>query len=111
MVLTLEHECFIYNKPHNIAIIDQDKCKGVKECGKCIDLCNFDARVVDPTNGKIKIIREKCYGCALCLHHCPGHANRLVFLPKNRIYFYENIFKNFRRKHKGKEEVLIKIKE
>lgn len=105
-----EQEAFFYHKPHNIAIIDQDKCKGVEECGKCIDLCNFDARVIDSNNGKIKIIREKCLGCALCLHHCPGRANRLVFLPKSKVHFYESIFKDLQRKYKGQTEVLVDIK-
>ncbi|MHA1291538.1 MAG: hypothetical protein ACTSQJ_02590 [Promethearchaeota archaeon] len=110
MALSIEKEAFIYNKPHNIAIIDQEKCKGIEDCGKYIDFCNFNARILDPSNEKIKILREKCYCCALCLHHCPKYANSLVFLPKNRIYFYENIFKDLCRKYRGREEVSIQIK-
>lgn len=62
----MDYNAFQYHKPHNLAIIDQDKCKGVEECGDCIPFCNFDARVVDG-NGKIKIINDKCMGCGLCL--------------------------------------------
>ncbi|MHA1281467.1 MAG: ATP-binding protein [Promethearchaeota archaeon] len=100
LTLMVEHDAFFYEKPHNLAIIDQEKCKGAEECGKCIPYCQFDARVIDETNGKIKIINDKCYGCGLCLTHCPEGANTLKFLPENKVQFYQNLFKNIRKKYK-----------
>jgi len=92
----------LYSKPHNLAIIDQDKCKGAKNCGKCLEVCGFEARIIDKENGKIKIINDKCYGCALCAHHCPEGANTIRFLPQNKLNFYQNLFKNI------KEQYLLK---
>ncbi|MHA1291539.1 MAG: ATP-binding protein [Promethearchaeota archaeon] len=100
MTLKEEYNTFIYHKPHNIAIIDQNKCIGVYDCGKCIEYCNFDARVIDINNGKIKILNNKCQGCGLCLTHCPEGANSIKFLPENKIYFYRRLFKNIIRQHK-----------
>jgi len=98
MTLATEYDAFFYEKPHNIAIIDQDKCKGVDDCGECIPYCNFDARIRDK-NGKIKILNDKCLGCALCLTHCPEGANTIKFLPENKVWFYQNLFKNIKQQH------------
>ena len=103
MELKLECDCFEYNKPHNLAIVNQDKCKGVDECGKCIEYCYFDARMIDKNTGKIKVIDNNCYGCGLCISHCPQGANTLKFLPENRIYVYENLFKDIRQNAKKRK--------
>lgn len=99
LTLAMDYDAFYYEKPHNLAIIDQEKCKGVDECGECLPCCQFDARIVDPKNGKIKILNEKCLGCALCLTHCPEGANSIQFLPENKVWFYNNLFKNIKRQH------------
>ena len=104
MMLALEYDISIFHKAHNLAIINQQKCKGVEECGKCLDYCHFSARIIDPTNGKIKIINDKCTGCALCLSHCPEGANSIRFLPGNRIWYYENLFKNLKSHQKSLPE-------
>lgn len=91
--LDLNLQDLIYTKPHNLAIINQEKCKGAEECGKCLDMCNFEARIIDINNGKIKIVNKKCYGCAICARFCPEGANQIKFLPENKIYFYQNLFK------------------
>ena len=101
--LDLDLNSLLYTKPHNLAIIDQEKCKGIEQCGSCLDVCNFEARVVDKSNGKIKIINDKCYGCGLCAHHCPEGANAIKFLPENKISFYQNLFKDIQKKYLIKE--------
>jgi len=100
MALCMDYDAYEYHKPHNLAIIDQNKCTGVKDCGECIPYCNYDARVVDPSNGKIKIINNKCLGCGLCLSHCPEGANTIKFLPENKTWFYQNMFRNIRKYYK-----------
>jgi len=102
--LDLNLNKMLYAKPHNLAIIDQDKCKGAENCGKCLEVCGFEARIIDKSNGKIKIINEKCYGCALCAHHCPEGANTIKFLPENKVIFYQNLFKDIREKYLLKEK-------
>ena len=48
------------------AIIDKDKCT---QCGKCIELCRYDAIsadfIIDPI---------ACEGCSFCGHICPSEA-------------------------------------
>lgn len=105
MDLHIDYDAFNYQNPHNLAINDQTKCKGWKDCGKCLEVCHFEARVKE-ANGKIKILSDKCQGCALCVHHCPNGANRIKFLPKNKILFYQNLFKDIRKEYKNKEKSL-----
>jgi Fe-S-cluster-containing hydrogenase component 2 len=40
----------------------------------CIAACNFDALARDELTGAIRVDREKCTGCRLCLIKCPYHA-------------------------------------
>jgi len=52
-----------------LAVIDQDICT---QCGKCFDVCRFDA--IDVTNG-IHIVDElSCEGCGYCARVCPVDA-------------------------------------
>lgn len=48
------------------AEIDSDKCI---QCGKCIELCKFDA-ITD----KFEVKETKCEGCGVCYHFCPVDA-------------------------------------
>lgn len=104
MTLATEYGTFKYEKPHNIAKIDQDKCQGFKNCGECIEYCNFEARVLEPRNGKIKIIEERCLGCGLCVSHCSEGANAIQFVPENKVQFYQNLFKNIQIKQKNLQQ-------
>lgn len=56
-----------------VAEVDTTKCN---TCGKCADLCPFDAVTAD---GDTMIYEpEKCMGCGVCVDHCPQDARRLV---------------------------------
>lgn len=48
------------------AIIDKDKCT---ECGKCIEICRFEAIGAD-----YRVDPISCEGCAFCSFVCPVHA-------------------------------------
>lgn len=48
------------------AEIIQDKCT---KCGKCIEVCRFDA--ISPN---LKIDEIKCEGCGTCFYQCPSNA-------------------------------------
>lgn len=41
-------------------------------CGKCIELCRFDA--IDVFNGQHRIDPVACEGCGVCVDHCPVGA-------------------------------------
>lgn len=52
------------------AIINQQLCSS---CGKCQDLCRFDA-IHQSTNNKYEINAFQCEGCRLCERICPEKA-------------------------------------
>ncbi len=59
-----------------LALIDQDACT---QCGKCFDVCRFDA--IDVNNG-IHIVDElSCEGCGYCARVCPVEA--ITNIPQN----------------------------
>ena len=49
-----------------IYIIDPDKCT---ECGKCIEVCRFDA-----ISDTFKVDPIECEGCGVCFDLCPEEA-------------------------------------
>ena len=52
-----------------LAVINQDICT---QCGKCFDVCRFDA--IDVNNG-VHIVNElSCEGCGYCARVCPVDA-------------------------------------
>lgn len=52
-----------------LAVIDQDACT---QCGKCFDVCRFDA--VEVTDGVHDISELSCEGCGYCARVCPVEA-------------------------------------
>jgi len=49
--------------------VDEDKCNG---CGKCIEACPFNLRVLK--DGKSFVDTNRCIGCGRCLNICPVNA-------------------------------------
>ncbi|RJX25883.1 MAG: CoB--CoM heterodisulfide reductase iron-sulfur subunit A family protein [Desulfurivibrio sp.] len=43
-------------------------------CERCIAICPFDARFVDPELGRIMVDPVACQGCGLCAAECPNGA-------------------------------------
>ncbi len=52
------------------AKINPDKCIA---CGKCFELCNFNA-----ISNSIKIDKIKCEGCSVCAYFCPVNAIEMI---------------------------------
>ena len=52
------------------AAIQKDKCT---ECGKCIEVCRFEAVLED-----FAIDEISCEGCCICAHFCPDDAINLI---------------------------------
>lgn len=58
----------------NEAVINPDKCIG---CGKCQELCRFDAiekRVNESGKTVYAVSETGCEGCGVCVRFCPGEA-------------------------------------
>ena len=55
----------------NEAIIDPEKCNA---CGKCEELCRFDAISLNISSGKYEVDAPSCEGCSVCVHFCPVNA-------------------------------------
>lgn len=47
-------------------------CEG---CGKCVEMCPFEARALGE-DGRALLVA--CYCCGLCVTHCPSGASRFV---------------------------------
>lgn len=61
------------NYPVTIAIpeIDEGKCTF---CGKCKNICAFNAIVLLPSAGFIEVVPDLCHGCGACSYVCPADA-------------------------------------
>ncbi|MCP4672863.1 MAG: P-loop NTPase [Desulfobacula sp.] len=53
-------------KGGNEAVINQDKCT---ECGRCIEVCRFDA-----VSNDFQVDPIECEGCGVCVDLCPEQA-------------------------------------
>ncbi|MHA1786124.1 MAG: 4Fe-4S binding protein [Candidatus Helarchaeota archaeon] len=72
-----------YAKPHNIAVVDLEKCTG---CGNCVSRCPINARKM--VNGK-SIVLDHCFGCGTCRVTCEGNAITMVPTKNKPTYFQE----------------------
>ena len=80
-----EPNCSLFLKPEiketidfsiPIPEIDEKKCSF---CGKCAELCEYNALAV--LNNKTVLVKELCHGCGVCMYFCPEKAIKEV--PKN----------------------------
>ncbi len=66
LILTPQIKSATEFKGANKAVIDPEKCS---RCGKCLDLCRFEAVTAD-----LRIDPLACEGCGVCVDLCPEHA-------------------------------------
>lgn len=63
-----------FYKGHESAFVTESLCIG---CGRCRDLCPFDAIEMDDDN-VAQIKQEECYGCGICANHCENQAIQIA---------------------------------
>ncbi len=72
-VATAAAEAFL--KDHELSPrVDPDRCRG---CGRCADICPFDAIKLEPDEWgiyKSRVIHHNCVGCGGCVGRCPVTA-------------------------------------
>jgi len=67
-----------------VSSVDIKRCVG---CGKCVDVCPFQAITKENIRGEIKaqVIEAVCQGCGLCVATCPQGAIQLSHFTDNQI--------------------------
>jgi NAD-dependent dihydropyrimidine dehydrogenase PreA subunit len=58
-----------------IVLHDAKRCLGREKCGRCIEVCIFNANRSD--NKTIQVDYSKCLGCGLCVLSCEGRARKM----------------------------------
>ncbi len=56
---------------------------------RCLIECNFDAIAREPESGEIRIVMERCTGCAVCVRNCPNDS---IFLHRTEDRVDANLF-------------------
>ncbi len=74
--------------PVNISIpyIDPDKCTF---CGKCKNVCAFNAIVMLPAIKFTEVVEDLCHGCGACSYVCPEGAIKELIKPVGQISHYD----------------------
>jgi Pyruvate/2-oxoacid:ferredoxin oxidoreductase delta subunit len=67
-LLKYDHRDLV-KKSEYIAKHDTNECINCKSCAK---YCNFKA--IETTDDEVSLNEEKCYGCGVCVIHCPSGA-------------------------------------
>jgi heterodisulfide reductase subunit A-like polyferredoxin len=63
--------------------INERICAG---CGVCVEVCPFEARVINEDSGKAEIIEVLCQGCGACATACPNGATLQIGFTKTQVY-------------------------
>lgn len=63
--------------PYPEISFSEERCIGFAECGDCEAVCP-EMAISETEAGKIKIDRNKCSNCGICVDTCPSKAIRLI---------------------------------
>jgi heterodisulfide reductase subunit A len=55
-------------------------------CGLCVEVCPYDARVLDPGDPYASVLETVCQGCGVCVAVCPNGASQQVGHTMKRVY-------------------------
>jgi heterodisulfide reductase subunit A len=58
-----------------IAEVKEDICSG---CGICVEMCPYDARIMDDYKRISAVNQAVCQGCGACIAACPNKACELI---------------------------------
>jgi heterodisulfide reductase subunit A-like polyferredoxin len=63
--------------------INERICAG---CGVCVEVCPYEARVINEDSGKAEIVEVLCQGCGACATACPNGATLQIGFTKTQVY-------------------------
>ncbi|MGD2143117.1 MAG: FAD-dependent oxidoreductase [Anaerolineae bacterium] len=66
-----------------VASVNQKRCSA---CGLCVEVCPYDARVLEPGWPYAEVIEVLCQGCGVCAVACPNRASEQRSFEARRMY-------------------------
>lgn len=72
---------------HKVPVIDASKCTF---CGKCREYCSYNAILMIPLAGIIRVIDDQCHGCGACIVACEHGAITERDVELGRVNTYNN---------------------
>jgi heterodisulfide reductase subunit A len=66
-----------------VASVDPLLCTA---CGQCVEVCPYDARVLNLEAGIAEVIEVQCQGCGACVTACPNKASQQKGFEAVQIY-------------------------
>ena len=55
-------------------------------CGLCVEVCPYDARVLEPDSPYAEVIEVLCQGCGACVAACPNKASQQKGFEVSQLY-------------------------
>jgi heterodisulfide reductase subunit A len=69
--------------PATVARVNTRLCSA---CGLCVEVCPYDARVLEPGAHYAEVIEVLCQGCGTCVTACPNKASSQKRLEVGQVY-------------------------
>jgi len=69
--------------PATVAQVNTRLCSA---CGLCVEVCPYDARVLEPGAHYAEVIEALCQGCGTCVAACPNKASSQTRLEVDQVY-------------------------
>jgi len=72
-----------FKAPATVVQVNTRLCSA---CGLCVEVCPYDARVLEPGAHYAEVIEVLCQGCGACAVACPNKATRQVGSLAPQVY-------------------------
>jgi len=69
--------------PQTVAQVNIRLCSA---CGLCVEVCPYEARVLEPGDPYAEVVEALCQGCGVCVAVCPNGASSQVGFAMKRVY-------------------------
>jgi len=69
--------------PRSVARVNTRLCSA---CGQCVEVCPYEARVLEPGAHYAEVVEVLCQGCGACVTACPNKASYQVEIALGQVY-------------------------